>query len=285
MAYRHMRYPDGKTKAVTLSYDDGVHHDIRLAEICNRYGIKCTFNINTASIAKENGGHKLSAQEIEEYLLGAGHEVAVHGHQHKAPGLCTSVEIIRDVLECRLQLEATFGRMIRGMAYPDSGIRNTTVTPYPVIRQCLVDLGIAYARTLGGDNDGFALPEDWYAWMPTAHHGNPNALQYAENFVNLDLTKLYTSGRWPRLFYLWGHSYEFANNNNWDLLEKLCQTLGGRDDIWYATNMEIYEYVQAYRMLQFSADGTKVYNPTLQKIWFAVEQTVYTVAPGETLLF
>lgn len=54
MAYRHMRYPGGKAKAVTFSYDDGVHHDIRLAEICNRHGIKVTFNILSTWIAQEN---------------------------------------------------------------------------------------------------------------------------------------------------------------------------------------------------------------------------------------
>ncbi len=283
MAYRHMRYPGGKTKAVTLSYDDGVRHDIRLAETCDRYGIKCTFNINTAFIPAENGTGKLSQEEIQTYLLDAGHEVAVHGHQHKAPGLCTSVEIIRDVLDCRLALEKRFGGIIRGMAYPDSGIRNTAVTPYATIRQCLVDLDIAYARTLGGDNDGFALPEDWYAWMPTAHHANPAVLSMAEKFVAVEPTSLYTSAQWPRLFYLWGHSYEFANNNNWDLLEQICQILGGKEDTWYATNIEICDYVQAYKRLQFRADGSQVYNPTLVKLWFAVDRQQYIVEPGQTL--
>ncbi len=283
MAYRHMRYPEGKTKAVTFSYDDGVRFDIRLAEICNRYGIKCTFNINSAFIAQEEGGRKLTAAEIQRYILDAGHEVAIHGHEHKAPGLCTPPEIVQDELNCRLELERIFGRIIRGMAYPDSGIRNLAVTPYPVIRQILIDLGIAYSRTLGDDNNGFGLPEDWYAWMPTAHHQNPNALNWAKEFVELDLVNGYASRLFPRLFYLWGHSYEFDNNDNWELLEQLCATLGGHDDCWYATNIEIYDYVQAYRALQFSADGKTVYNPTLQKVWFAVDKTLYSVGSGETL--
>ena len=43
----YMRYPLGKTKAVTLSYDDGTRHDIKLIDIMTKYGIKGTFNINT----------------------------------------------------------------------------------------------------------------------------------------------------------------------------------------------------------------------------------------------
>lgn len=34
------RYPGGVMKALTLSYDDGVVHDRRLVEICNRYGLR-----------------------------------------------------------------------------------------------------------------------------------------------------------------------------------------------------------------------------------------------------
>ena len=40
------------------------------------------------------------------------------------------------------------------------------------------------------------------------------------------------------LFYIWGHSYEFDVDNNWDRIEKLCQMLGGRDDIFYGTNSQ-----------------------------------------------
>lgn len=41
-----MRYPDGKAKAVTFSYDDGVPQDKRLSEIFTKYSIKATFNFN-----------------------------------------------------------------------------------------------------------------------------------------------------------------------------------------------------------------------------------------------
>ena len=82
---------------------------------------------------------------------------------------------------------------------------------------------------------------------------------------------------------MWGHSYEFDRDNNWELLEELCGILGGHEDIWYATNMEIWEYVNAYNSLVFSADSTIVYNPTLYKIWFNVDGTDYAVEPGQTI--
>lgn len=43
----YMRFPGGRAKALTLSYDDGVQQDHRLISILNRHGLKCTFNINS----------------------------------------------------------------------------------------------------------------------------------------------------------------------------------------------------------------------------------------------
>ena len=121
--------------------------------------------------------------------------------------------------------------------------------------------------------------------MPTAHHVNGKLMEYADKFLSIDPDQenLYYPNRYPRLFYLWGHSFEFENNKNWELLDAICEKLGGHEDVWYATNMEIYEYVQAYNALVFSANGQKVYNPTLMTVWFRTEAKVYRVDPGQTL--
>ena len=53
MANIFMRFPNGVSKALTLSYDDGVQQDIKLAGILDENGIKCTFNIHTGCLTKE----------------------------------------------------------------------------------------------------------------------------------------------------------------------------------------------------------------------------------------
>ncbi|MEJ0000406.1 MAG: hypothetical protein WDO13_15365 [Verrucomicrobiota bacterium] len=57
-----------------------------------------------------------------------------------------------------------------------------------------------------------------------------------------------------RLLYVWGHSYEFDRDKNWELIEQFGAKVGGRDDIWYATNIEIVDYCEALRRVEFSAD-------------------------------
>ncbi len=284
MKYKFLRFPGGKAKAVTFSYDDGCREDLRTAKTLDEYGLKGTFNISSEWIAKDSNGGYITEDEIREHILDKGHEVAVHGEWHKAAGLLRPIESIQDVLNCRKDLEKRFGRIIRGMAYSDSGILcMQNHTSYDKIRTFLQDLDIAYSRTLGSDNHEFELPPDWYQWMPTAHHDNPEILEWAKMFVEMNVEEDYCSSRRPKLFYMWGHSFEFQNNDNWNRLTDICEILAHKEDIWYATNMEIYEYVMAFNSLVFSADGTRVYNPTLFEIWLDDDKKLYTIKPGETL--
>lgn len=276
-----MRYPEGKPKALTFSYDDGVPQDKRLAGIFDKYGMKATFNFNCDYMREEN----FTKEQIKEYFLSKGHEIAVHGANHRANGNTRPIEGIRDVLDCRLELEAKCDRIIRGMAYPDSGITQFgNFGNYDMVKQYLTELDIAYSRTLGGDNNSFVLPEDFHAWMPTAHHNNPKIMEFIDEFIELDIsTKAYHARRIPRIMYIWGHSYEFDRNNNWEHMEEICQKLAHNDEIWYATNIEIYDYVQAYKSLRYSADGHMIYNPTLYTIWLDVDGKLYNIKSGDTV--
>ena len=276
-----MRYPDGKAKALTFSYDDGVPQDKRLAELFDKYNMKGTFNFNCEFMREAN----FTKEQIKEYFLSKGHEIAVHGANHRANGNLRSIEGIRDVLDCRLELEAKCDSIIRGMAYPDSGIKLMgNFGTYEMIKQYLVELDIAYSRTLGGDNNSFMLPVDFHAWMPTAHHNNPRIMEFIDEFLKLDIsTKAYHARRVPRLMYIWGHSYEFDRNDNWEHMEDICKKLSNNDEIWYATNIEIYDYVTAYKSLRYSADGHMIYNPTLFTIWLDVDGTLYSIKSGETI--
>lgn len=282
MHYQFLRFPMGKAKAVTFSYDDGCPQDITLSGILSDYGLKCTFNLNSKELC---GINSLTKEEIQKNFLEKGHEIAVHGAFHRAEGTLRPIEGIQDVLNCRLELEQTYGTIIRGMAYPDTGISSfSNAAKYESVRQYLSELDIAYARTLGKDNNSFKLPEDWYSWIPTAHHNNPKILDYADEFIKLDLSdKKYGATRYPRLFYVWGHAYEFDRFDNWEHLHELCKKLGNRKDIWYATNIEIYNYVSAYHSLVYSVDSNMIYNPTLIAIWFDRDGTQHIIHPGETL--
>ena len=284
MKYRFLRFPGGKPKAVTFSYDDGCRDDIRLSQTLNRYGIKCTLNINSGLLGKNTTDWHLTREEISEHLIRPGHEIALHGALHKAPGIVRPIDGIQDILSCRVALEAAFDRIIRGMAYPDCGVTHMADgNSYETIRNYLAELDIVYARALSDQSGSFSLPSDWYRWIPTAHHTDPKLLDMIDRFIAFDDSTAYCSDRRPKLFYFWGHSFEYERDGNWDLLETVCQTLGGQKNVWYATNMEIYDYVTAYRSLVFSADGRLVRNPTLLEVWFDLDGRLYSVKSGQAL--
>ena len=84
--------------------------------------------------------------------------------------------------------------------------------------------------------------------------------------------------------YVWGHSYEFDDKNNWDLIESFCRMMGGKEDIWYCTNIEFMDCMDDCARLQFAADNSFVYNPNARDCWISVNDGAGIPIPaGETV--
>lgn len=281
MKYRYLRFPCGKAKAVTFSYDDGARSDLRLAEIFDKYNVKGTFNLCGSFIGNAD---RLTVEEMKTCFLEKGHEIACHGFEHTAPGMLRPFEGMQEYLNDRVALETALGKIVRGLAYPNSGITYIgNGASYENIRRYLSDLGFMYARSLGGDNNKFRLPDDWFNWVPTMHHDNQNSLLWAQEFVDLSVNQPYFPSNSPKLLYIWGHSFEFENKNNWEHIEDILKIVANREDVWYATNIEIREYVEAYDRLVFTADSKTVYNPTLKDVWFEQPNGLFCIKSGETV--
>ena len=102
--------------------------------------------------------------------------------------------------------------------------------------------------------------------------------------MNLDISvNSYHATRIPRLLYIWGHSSEFDDNGNWEHIEEICEKLANNDEIWYATNMEIYDYVKAYNNLIFNVECSCVFNPSGQTVWFEKDGVQHSVGANETI--
>lgn len=265
-----LRFPEGKEKVLTLSYDDGTRHDIRMCEILGRHGIKCTFNLNGGKMANKDPA-LLTFEEAKALYTAGGHEVACHGYTHEYLLRIPASGTVYDVMRDRVLLENEFGTMVRGFAYPYSVYSDETVA---ALRSC----GIVHAR--GGDSSyDFTLPKDFMRLRPTVRHADPRLMELARSFAEKKVT--YD----PIFFLLMGHSFEFDRSNNWHVLEEFAAFMGERKDVWYATVGELQTYMEAYSRLVWSADTSRVYNPTESKIFLQKNGTLYSVAPGETLAF
>ena len=276
-----MRFPGGRPKALTLSYDDAIQEDVRLIEIMKAHGLKGTFNINSGNRvtpeeqadvnAKRKYAFKTTYEEVSKTYAQEGIEVAVHSVTHPFLETLPPAQVAWEVIEDRRALEAQFGTIVRGMAYPQGTFSDAVVS---VLRSC----GIAYSRTVKS-TEKFDLPEEWLLWHPTCHHTNKRLTEIAKTFLELPCHNL----RHPKLFYLWGHAYEFEQFDNWHVIEDFAKMMGGHEEIWYATNIEIYDYVEAFKRLEWSVGMTMVHNPTAMPLCFCLHDQPYCVNPGETI--
>lgn len=260
-------FPQGKAKALTMSYDDGKVQDRRLVEIFNQNGIKATFNLNYGLMGQPP---RLPAEEIR--TLYRGHEIATHTLHHPTIARSPLAKVAEEILEDRKGLEALTGTVVRGHAYPNGSYSRE-------IEELFSSLGIAYGRVVECVPD-FALPENPMEWHPTCHHSDPKLMEYGQFFVD------FSKKQYLKLMYVWGHSYEFDQNterNNWDVIEDFCQLMGNRPDIWYATNIEIIDYMQLLRSLRFTASCDAVYNPCAASAWLAVDNDRIVEAKGGCL--
>lgn len=271
----YMRLKDGKSKVFTMSYDDGVVQDIRLSEIMRKNGLKGTFNINSGLYYDEDkdravfdGRMKLS--EAKELYIGSGNEIAVHGYTHPYLEKLRNEDIIDEIVKDRLSVEHNYGVIAKGMAYPFGTFNDTVIA---ALKLC----GISYARTVNSTGK-FDFPSDWLKLNPTCHHNSPDLMKLADMFVENE-PKYHNV--W--MFYLWGHSYEFDQNDNWNVIEKFAEFIGQRKDVWYATNIEIYNYVRAYQSLQTSVDKSIIYNPSDIDVWISLQADVIKIHAGETV--
>ena len=272
----YMRFPEGKVKALTLSYDDAVEQDIRFIDILNAHGLKCTFNVNSGCYAPEETVYpegtihrRITEAQATELYANSGHEVAVHTYTHPFLENLTPSAVALEVLRDREKLESQFGGVVRGMAYPYGTYSDSVVE---VLKNC----GIVYARTTKS-TEKFDIPTDWLRLPATCHHKNERLMELAKTFAETEYA------RHPQLFYLWGHTYEFESNDNWNVIEEFAEYIGNRDDIWYATNIEIYEYVDDHKRLIFSADGKRVKNPTARTLYLATSKNSFEIKSGETI--
>ena len=258
-------FPGGAKRTVTFSYDDGPANDTRLVELFNKYGVKSTFHLNSRKYLDKTEEELLAIRELYK-----GHEISCHTVHHGRLSSMLPSSIINEVMEDRKLLERIAGYPVIGMSYPYGAYNDDVIA---ALRAC----GIVYSRTTMKASFTMEPPCDFLQWHPTCHHKDVG--QYIDSFIN----NLDRSWHNP-LFYIWGHSYEFDTEEKWaELEEHIARLAEHKDKIWFATNIEIYNYVKAQHSLIVSADEKIIYNPSALPVWVNKDGEVVKIASGETV--
>jgi len=269
-------FPGGKRIAVTTSFDDGHTYDRRVVAAFNEWGLKGTFNLNSGTLRRTGRptveeGHRpnLDISEIAEVYRG--HEVAIHTVTHPWLDRLEPSQIAFEVLEDRRALEDAVGYPVRGMAYPFGNYNQQVI-------EVLRTLGIVYSRTTENSDHCFP-PKEPLAWAATAH-------QYASNpTVPERFEALLKNPRYSGVFYIWGHAYEFHDKNDWEGLERIYKPLSGHAEVWYCTNIELFDYEEARRRIVVAANRGSAYNPSAIPVTLRLDQKLVDIPGGATVSF
>ncbi|MBQ4591126.1 MAG: polysaccharide deacetylase family protein [Clostridia bacterium] len=227
---------NGKMKAVTFSYDDGVTQDQRLIRILDKYGLKCTFNLNSGLLGRPGSliredvtvAH-VKPRACEVRGIYEGHEIAVHTLTHPALSHLSDEDVVREVEEDRIALSELAGYEVVGMAYPGG----THVMNEHVADLIRTRTGVKYARTTTSTHN-FDLQQNLHIFNPTVYHHIEwdKLFELGEKFISLKTDV-------PQIYYIWGHAYEFDIHGDWERFEEFCRLISGRADIFYGTNREV----------------------------------------------
>ena len=203
-----------KRKIFLLSFDDGTVWDKRFVQLLNKYGIKCTFNLNSGLedfVWRYEDRFPIRRQILAETVgQYQGHEISSHSLHHHWLNSLTPPQISREIgVDCDA-LKRLFGLETIGFGVPFTACGEREIK---IIRKF-----VRYIR-LSAMSDDFSLPEDPYHIPIHGLYNDPDIRDKIARFAAADLP--------VSLFVMAGHSYEFEVLDHWEYMEELLKYIQG----------------------------------------------------------
>ena len=263
------RYPYGKKKAFNVTYDDGVLQDVRFVELLNQYGLKGTFNLNSALMENEfEWTHetgfvvkRLGTDAVRD--LYAGHEVASHTLNHPDMHDLSWEGVMWELSQDKRNLEVLFGTEVKGFAVPFDYCSD-------MIAECVKQCGFTYGRIYEMSHS-FQPQSDYYRWKATVFHCEECLEDLTHQFVETEEELA--------LFQIVGHSYDLDTENMWERMEGIFRIISSQRDILPMTTIEMIEYLQAMEKAEITDQYIR--NHSDRSLWFAIDGVVHEVKPNE----
>lgn len=273
--FENFTYPNGKLKALVLSYDDGTVEDIALTRLLNNYGLIGTFNLNSGYIGQkmawplENGDtlfHNYIPTDLLESIY-HGHEVAAHGQYHQGLTSLDEYGVKVELNEDLKYFKNRLNRNVTSMAYPFGSCS-------PEVSQWAAELGFKNGRTID-DTHGYQVPKskDFMMWNPTCH--DSKVLEHMDRYMTLDSDSI-------SLLYVWGHSWEFQDSIRWENMKLFCERISTDQSIWSVSHGELTDYLLALEKVQVNSAQIKNTNKEAE-VWVKTTQGIVCLKPQQTL--
>lgn len=272
-SFRYFTYPEGNTKALILSYDDGTIQDIELAGLFEKNNLVGTFNLNSEYLGVTRGWPQQNGDTIYQryvpkdslLIIYKSHEIAAHGALHKNFTEISNDEILEEINTDIEILESLTHRKIISMAYPFGSTNDS-------IAKLVASIGIKNGRTVD-DTHTFDFPRNYMMWHPTCH--DSKVLDYLDAYLALNEQQL-------SVFYVWGHSWEFGNEERWNNMVKFCESIGRSNDIWSVGHGQLTNYLLSIKKVKVNEQN--ITNPSDNlPVWISLSNGIKKLEPGESV--
>ena len=262
-------YPQGRSKAFVVTYDDGVLQDRPFVALLNRYGLKGTFNLNSGLMENEfewtheNGSviKRLSTDAVVS--LYQGHEIASHSLTHPYMEYLGEEELMMELQTDKANLERLFGREIKGFAVPFDYYSQR-------IEHCARKCGFAYVR-LPEESRSFVPPENTFNWKAGMFHLDGGLTDFVDAFLSA-----YDELAFCQIV---GHSYDLDTENLWDVMEGIFQKISADHKVLSMTTIELIEYLRAMRRAEIT--DRHIQNNSDISLWFQTDGGICEIGAGQ----
>lgn len=236
---------------VTTSWDDGHPLDLRIADLLASYGLTGTFYL-----PRKPGWPIMTSGDIRN--LSSKFEIGAHTLEHRTLDELGEEQALEQLEGSREWVEEVTGKPCRALCFPGGKFRQEQLS---LVRGA----GYLAARTTELLSAEFPRRVEGLALIPTTVQAYPHSpLAYTRNalkrrsLANLFRARVFFCGRdWCELgvklfertlgqggvFHLWGHSWEIAQEQQWDRLQELLAVIAAnKDKVTCLTNSELESY-------------------------------------------
>lgn len=202
---------------ISLSVDDATKNDIRIARLCEKYGIDCVFYfpVDIVGVSLMKGWEPLRPQD-EEYIA-RNFEIGSHTITHRYLTQIPFTEAVEEIIESKEILESKYDQNITKFCYP-RGYTNEK------LKKIVENAGYTYARSTAIGHIG--EPEDPFFASTAVHIGCPVREEYrGSTWLEYGLKLLEKARAEDKDFEGWMHSWEVTKYNEWKNVERFIKEL------------------------------------------------------------